>query len=534
MRHSRSMWSVLIGAGCVMWMSMTPAYSQTTATLGKIVPGAIPSSGLSADTKRVSRVTLSGSGTLSKLCGYLDGKGGVSGYQRYRFVLYRDSNGVPGSKVLESDEQTVLSDDRAAWVCRGVPLTPVPAGSYWIGIHTAGTAGVIRDYYDADSTAWYSNADPFDDGASSPFGTGTAGTGSLTVYAEYFPDSQMRAAGRTTVGTLHSGGMTADFKRGSSFVLPERGKLYAITAYLDGLGKAGTADVQRLHYLIYSDANGAPGTKVYEGADLYLRAGSAPAWITQNAYAAQAPTLEAGRYWVVFHTDVVTGVVRNYADGTGNWYGNSDTFSDGASQQFGAGNTGNGTISAFISYRPGTITSGAFGRTDIATNPSKGLSANVDRFSWFWLDDNAASLTGLHAYLDGLGAATGSQKVRMVIYELWADELESYFFKLAESNEVTISAGMPPQWVHFTVPAVPLEHERNPPLYPGYLIGIQTGDTAGVVRDYGDARPDERGNWRSIADPYADGALDRVPDTLPTAPGSVTLSVYATYSVTPP
>jgi hypothetical protein len=81
---------------------------------------------------------------------------------------------------------------------------------------------------------------------------------------------------------------------------------------------------------------------------------------------------------------------------------------------------------------------------------------------------------------------------------------------------------------------VPLEHERNPPLYPAYLIGIQTGDTGGVVRDYGDARPDERGNWRSIADPYADGALDRVPDTLPTAPGSATLSVYATYSVTPP
>ncbi len=94
----------------------------------------------------------------------------------------------------------------------------------------------------------------------------------------------------------------------------------------------------------------------------------------------------------------------------------------------------------------------------------------------------------------------------MAIYELWADASESYFFELAESNEVTIPAGMPPQWVRFTVPSVPLEHERNPPLYPACLIGIQTGDTAGVARDYGDARPDERGNWRSIADPYSDGA----------------------------
>ena len=509
MRHTRSVFSALICAAFVMAMSTAPAYSQTTSTLGRIVPGAIPSSGLGADAERVSRFTLSGAGTISKLCGYLDGHGGVSGSQSYRFVVYRDNSGAPGTKVLESDEQTTLSGDRAAWICRGVPLTPLPAGSYWIGIHTAGEAGVIRDYYDGD-------------------------TGELTVYAEYFPDSQMRSAGRSTVGTIPSRGMSANFKRGSSFVLPERGKLYAITAYLDGLGKSGTDDAQRLHYVIYSDANGVPGAKVYEGADLYLRAGSAPGWMTQNAYAAEAPTLEAGRYWIVFHTDATTGVIRNYADGTGNWYGNSDAFSDGASAQFGPGNPGNGTISAFVSYRPGTITSGAFGRTDIATNPSAGLSANYTRFSWFWLDDNAQNLTGLHAYLDGLGAQTGSQKVRMVIYELWADAPESYFFKLAESNEVTIPAGMPPQWVHFTVPSVPLEHERNPPLYPAYLIGIQTGDTAGVARDYGDARPDERGNWRSIADPYSDGALDRVPDTLPTAPGSATMSVYATYSVTPP
>ena len=35
-----------------------------------------------------------------------------------------------------------------------------------------------------------------------------------------------------------------------------------------------------------------------------------------------------------------TPIIRYYADGTGNWYGNADTFSDGASAQFGAGGTG--------------------------------------------------------------------------------------------------------------------------------------------------------------------------------------------------
>jgi len=69
--------------------------------------------------------------------------------------------------------------------------------------------------------------------------------------------------------------------------------------------------------------------------------------------------------------------------------------------------------------------------------------------------------------------------------------------------------------------------------YPLYLIALQTGDTAGVIRDYGDSRPEPTGNWCSIADPFADGALDQVPPCAP-APNSSTLSVYATYALPAP
>jgi hypothetical protein len=38
----------------------------------------------------------------------------------------------------------------------------------------------------------------------------------MSVFARYLPDSQLRHAGRTTIGSTPSKGMTADFKRGSS------------------------------------------------------------------------------------------------------------------------------------------------------------------------------------------------------------------------------------------------------------------------------------------------------------------------------
>jgi hypothetical protein len=532
MRDSKLVYRYLLFvAALAILMSFRSAHAQNTQTFGHIVPGAVPSAGLSAQMKRASRFTAPGPGTVRQLCAYLDGKGGVSNYQRMRLALYRDNGGVPGVKMFEAPENSVLAGDAARWICQPVPLQPIPAGNYWIAIHTGENAGVIRDYSDGTATNWYGNADPFDDGAAPTFGAGNAGTGTLSVYAEYFPDDQLRNAGRTTIGTIPSGGMTADMKRGSSFVMTERGKLYGITAYLDGGGaNQGPYTLQMFRYVLYKDANGVPGAKLYESTwEQGFRTTWPAAWVTETTRSAISPTLDPGRYWIVIHTGQTSGVIRNFADGSGNWYGNADTYSDGASAQFGPGNAGNGTISAFISYRPGTITADTIGRTDIGTSPSAGLSANASRWSRFELYEQNPPLTGLHAYLDGLGAVTGSQKIRMVVYGLYANRQTSYYAKIAQSQDVTITAGMSPQWVNFPVASVPLDSQ-----YPSYLIALQTGDTAGVIRDYGDSRPEPTGNWYSIADPFADGALDQVPTNISTAPNSSTLSVYATYALPPP
>jgi hypothetical protein len=409
-------------------------------------------------------------------------------------------------------------------------LTPVEAGSYWIAVHTSGTTGVIRDFGDGSSN-WYGNADVFEDGAAATFGTGSRGTGTLSVYAQYYPDSELRHAGRTTIGTVPSKGMTANFKRGSSFLLPEPGRLYGITAYLDGGGlpNMGTRGVFR--FSIFKDANGAPGTKLQDIGPEYMGSHTPAAWITKRTFGGN---LDPARYWLVIHTGPEGGVIRNYGDGTaGNWYGNSDTFLDGASDPFGPGTAGNGTISAFVSYQPGSVTTGQLGRTDVGTMRSRGLKANFSRMSQFEALENGHTVLSLHAYLDGLGGASGSQKVRMVIYGLDTDFEDTFFVKIAQSEEVTIAAGTPAQWFDFAVPPAALN------TYFGfYRIAIQTGDTGGVVRDFSDGRPVaycgglciEGQNWFGLPDTFADGADDD--------PGGLTeigrdggLSVYATYSL---
>jgi len=213
------------------------------------------------------------------------------------------------------------------------------------------------------------------------------------------------------------------------------------------------------------------------------------------------PILDAGKYWIVLKTYGLAGLARNFADGTGNWYGNADSSRTAASDPFGPGNAGNGTISAYIAYRPGTGVRMCWAVPTSGHLLSSGLSASYTRWSHFNLTSNDAAVTSLHAYLDGLGGATGSQKIRMVLYHQVTDHGSTWYVKQAQSEEVTIAAGQQPLWVDFPIPP-----NHNHPLAGALQIAIQTGDTGGVIRDYGDNRPHPEGNWASIADTYSDGS----------------------------
>jgi hypothetical protein len=134
------------------------------------------------------------------------------------------------------------------------------------------------------------------------------------------------------------------------------------------------------------------------------------------------------------------------------------------------------------------------------------------------------------------------------LYELHITQGEGQevdeFTKAAESDVVTIPAGMKARWVDFHVP--PVRVGRMTGQFAGdtgqYLIGIQSGPNP-VARDYGDNRLVDPGvnlnfrnsNWGSFPDTFADGAEDspRAPSD-PQQHPPVTLSVYASYSLTSP
>jgi hypothetical protein len=154
--------------------------------------------------------------------------------------------------------------------------------------------------------------------------------------------------GRTSIATTASAGMTTNQKRGSKFTLPDKATLLGFSAYLDGLG--ATTGSQAVRMVVYKDNNGVPGGKWAQSNVVNIAAGSAGRWVD---FTAPATPLDPGQWWIVIHTGDTGGVARNRGDGANNWYGNADAFSDGPSNPFGSGATGNGTLSVKISYTVG-------------------------------------------------------------------------------------------------------------------------------------------------------------------------------------
>ncbi len=183
----RTLLPLAMCAAIAAFTPTSPAYAQAEVAFGRVFAGTQTSAGLTANFKRASKFVLSEAGTVQTMCAYVDGKGGGTGAQGFRLALYSDANGVPAAKLAETGTLIVSAGAFDDWRCAYFYNKPVPAGTYWIAIHSDSAAGVIRDYYDESPANWYGNADTFSDGASNTFGAGNAGSGTLSVYAVYYP-----------------------------------------------------------------------------------------------------------------------------------------------------------------------------------------------------------------------------------------------------------------------------------------------------------------------------------------------------------
>jgi hypothetical protein len=491
---------------------------------GRTNIGTIVSNGLSADYKRGAKFTLSEPAVVTSMNAYLDGYGGpASGYQIIRLAIYQDANGVPGIKVGESTAREMYAQSIAQWYTFPVQNVPLPPGKYWLVIHSGATGGIVRDYADG-APNWYGNADSFADQATSPFGSGGTGTGTISIYAQYALPSELKFAGRSTVGATPSGGLSADFKRASKVTLTEQGQLTGLSAYLDS--KGGTSGYQRYRLALYRDSNGVPSTKVTETSEITLQSGLGARWISLDV---PAPVvLQAGNYWVAIHTSTTAGILRDFGDGANNWYGNADSYSDHAASPFGSGSAGTGTLSIGFTYQPGTFVQRQFGRTTIGITPSKGLTANYAR-SQFYSTYNTrlnGPVNGFWAYLDGNGGASGTQQVRVSLYadDCYHGEPATLF---SDSEVVNIAAGKPPGWVHF-----PLKTPANMYEGCGFWLALQSGGTQGVARDYADGNAP----WLGVQDTFADGPEYNYPNQAGPGVGlgSGQISMYVEYDVPAP
>lgn len=156
--------------------------------------------------------------------------------------------------------------------------------------------------------------------------------------------------GRVSAASVPSLGMTADQKRASRFTLSEQGRLHELSAYLDGNG--GASGQQAIKLVLYRDSGGAPGAKLAESNARNFSSGMSAGWYSFSLTSANQVLLTPGDYWIGLFTGGTTQVLRNFGDGAANWYGNADTYADGASNPFGTGNAGTVTLSVRAGYTP--------------------------------------------------------------------------------------------------------------------------------------------------------------------------------------
>lgn len=112
------------------------------------------------------------------------------------------------------------------------------------------------------------------------------------------------------------------------------------------------------------------------------------------------------------------------------------------------------------------------GQTTVGTVPSAGMTADMKRGSKFTLAE-AGTLSSFSAYLDGLGGASGTQNVRVVLYR---DASGVPGAKVAESTTVSIASGAAASWVTFPAAQAAV-------LDPGaYWLVLHTGGTGSTLR----------------------------------------------------
>jgi glucose/arabinose dehydrogenase len=181
--------------------------------------------------------------------------------------------------------------------------------------------------------------------------TGTNTSGSSTAFSAQtatITPSSTSTLGNTTVGSLSDTGWNG-LKWGNKYALATQGTFTKISAYLGDNPSVSTPESFRA--AIYADASGAPGALKAQSSVVTIANGQAAGWVDFTI--SPGVTLPAGTYWIVLQGGTTDhGALRygtsNSTTGAEAW--NSDAFSDGLSDPFGAVNSGAWIWSLYGTY----------------------------------------------------------------------------------------------------------------------------------------------------------------------------------------
>jgi hypothetical protein len=281
-----------------------------------------------------------------------------------------------------------------------------------------------------------------------------------------------------TFGNCSVGGTivtaSADYKRASAFSLADaNATVTKLSVYVDGLGS--TVGSQSIVGVIYAaDASGAPGAFACKTAATTVAAGAAAGWV-DLAISGSCMLSAPGTYYLGLLASPSEAVVRYFGVAkTGALAVNANSFASGPSSSFGSSTTSDVQMSIGATYtvanKPPT-----FGKTTQGAAMNS-ASADVKRASSFALATGGVTVTKLTAYLDGLGAASGSQSVMGVVYAADGSGGAPGTL-LCQTAGLTVAAGQAAAWVDLTISG-----SCSLPSAGNYYLGLLTGSTSGVAR----------------------------------------------------
>jgi subtilisin family serine protease len=153
--------------------------------------------------------------------------------------------------------------------------------------------------------------------------------------------------GRTTVGAS-SESDPANMKGVSRYALPATGSVSKLSVYLQ---PSGTSGQQSIEGVIYADTGSAPGALLGTTAPLTFKSSNAAGWYDLPFQS--PPELRAGNYWIgIISGSTASVATLRYDTVSGALDYNSNTFTSGPSNPFGAATVSSQQLSLYATYGP--------------------------------------------------------------------------------------------------------------------------------------------------------------------------------------